>query len=81
MQPVIDDAAKMRLALWLSDTLGRSVVILHVAPLKGGGIQENWILEAEINGAPQSYVLRKDAPATIEASHSRRHEFAIIEAA
>jgi aminoglycoside phosphotransferase (APT) family kinase protein len=77
----MQQASQAQLQHWLSKTLGQTVRITDVMPLKGGGIQENWTVEVELDGAPQSYVLRKDAPATIEASHSRRHEFAIIKAA
>jgi aminoglycoside phosphotransferase (APT) family kinase protein len=66
---------------WLSETLDASVEIVNMARLKGGGIQENWTLDALVDGKPEAYVLRKDAPATIEASHGRRYEFALIKAA
>ncbi|MGL4635659.1 MAG: phosphotransferase family protein [Beijerinckiaceae bacterium] len=66
---------------WLGKTLDAPVQITALAALKGGGIQENWTVEAEVNSAPRAFVLRKDAPAKIEASHSRRDEFAVITAA
>ena len=81
MQSLMDEAAQARLQTWLSGALGCAATITAITPLKGGGIQENWTVEARVEGAAQRYVLRKDAPATIDASHSRRHEFAIIEAA
>ncbi len=73
--------ATTRLAEWIAGILGQEVRVTTVKPLKGGGIQENWTVEAEVAGAPRAFVLRKDAPATIEASHSRRNEFALIQAA
>ena len=73
--------AMARLSGWIADILGQEVRVSSMKPLKGGGIQENWTVEAEVGGEPRAFVLRKDAPATIEASHSRRNEFAIIQAA
>jgi aminoglycoside phosphotransferase (APT) family kinase protein len=74
-------AATEKLRLWLSDTLDTPVELTAVSRLKGGGIQENWTIEAIVGEERKAFVLRKDAPATIEASHSRRHEFALIKAA
>ncbi len=76
-----DQARQQTLARWLCDALGASVSIVSMAPLKGGGIQENWTVETLVNGNPRAFVLRKDAQSTIDASHSRRDEFAIIKAA
>ncbi len=73
--------ATARLAGWMAETLGQDVQVTGLKPLKGGGIQENWTVETIVEGSPRAFVLRKDAPATIEASHSRRDEFAIIEVA
>jgi aminoglycoside phosphotransferase (APT) family kinase protein len=76
-----DNASPIRLTGWLSEALDASVEITSMSRLKGGGIQENWTLEAKVDGDLKAYVLRKDAPATIEASHSRRSEFALTKAA
>jgi aminoglycoside phosphotransferase (APT) family kinase protein len=73
--------ALQRLARWLERVLACPVRVIALTPLKGGGIQENWTVEADVNGATRSFVLRKDAKATIEASHSRRDEFALVRAA
>ncbi len=70
-----------RLKLWFVVTFNVEVVISSITTLKGGGIQENWAVEALVNGEPRAFVLRKDAEATIDASHSRRNEFALITAA
>ncbi|MGL5137288.1 MAG: hypothetical protein ACRC7G_05920, partial [Beijerinckiaceae bacterium] len=66
---------------WLSASLGLPVEIGTMTPLRGGGIQENWTLDAVIDGTPRALVLRKDALATISASHSRRHEFQLLQVA
>jgi aminoglycoside phosphotransferase (APT) family kinase protein len=77
----MDEAALKRLGLWLSGQLGASAVIVTAVKLSGGAIQQNWLLGSEIGGQARELVLRKDAAATIGASHSRRDEFALIQAA
>jgi aminoglycoside phosphotransferase (APT) family kinase protein len=66
---------------WLSALLGAPCEVLEARPLAGGAIQENWLLQVTLHGAIREYVLRRDAPASIAASHSRREEFAILEVA
>lgn len=78
---MMDAQALPRLSDWLEMVLAHPVRITSMVPLKGGGIQENWSIEAEVNGALRAFVLRKDAQATIEASHARGDEFALIQAA
>ena len=51
---------------------------ISLTQLRGGAIQENWLLRANGHG---DYVLRTDAPATIRSSHSRAREFALVQAA
>ncbi len=50
-----------------------------LSPLRGGAIQENWLVRFERR--PQEYVLRTDAPATIRSSHTRAQEFELVRAA
>jgi aminoglycoside phosphotransferase (APT) family kinase protein len=71
-----DSTRHLALGHWLGGALSASMI-----PLKGGGIQENWTVDALVNGSPRAFVLRKDAPAKIDASHSRHDEFAIIKSA
>ncbi len=52
---------------------------LRLAALRGGAIQENWLVS--IAGHSTEYVLRTDAPATIRSSHTREQEFALVNAA
>jgi aminoglycoside phosphotransferase (APT) family kinase protein len=73
--------ALLRLSDWMEGIFACAVRVTALSPLKGGGIQENWTVEAQINGSARAFVLRKDAKATIDASHSRRDEFALIQAA
>ncbi|MGH6954250.1 MAG: phosphotransferase family protein, partial [Alphaproteobacteria bacterium] len=53
--------------------------------LAGGAVADNWLVEVEIAGGPRAgahrLVLRTDAPSAIAESHSRAHEFRILEAA
>jgi aminoglycoside phosphotransferase (APT) family kinase protein len=78
---MMDGAARERLAAWLAQTLGAPVAITAVERLKGGAIQENWLVDADVDGAPRGLVIRKDAPAAIAASHDRAAEFALLRTA
>jgi aminoglycoside phosphotransferase (APT) family kinase protein len=53
--------------------------------LSGGAIQENWLIEAQVDGGPWNgtlaAVLRTDAPSGVAASHSRAHEFTLLSTA
>lgn len=70
------------LQAWLAKALRvREVQIKTIEKLTGGAIQENWALTVDADGVPQKLVLRRDAPATVAASRSRREEFALISAA
>jgi aminoglycoside phosphotransferase (APT) family kinase protein len=75
---LMDDQACSRLAQWLGQALGTAVSVAAASRLSGGAIQENWQVEALVGGAPRVLVIRKDAAATIDASHSRADEFALI---
>jgi aminoglycoside phosphotransferase (APT) family kinase protein len=74
----MDEGARSRLAAWLAATLRERVDTLTISRLSGGAIQENWLVEAALASGPRSFVLRKDAPATIGASHGRAEEFALL---
>ena len=71
---------------WLCGAASASAVkILSVAPLSGGAIQENWLIECSIDGGPKSgrhaLVVRSDAPSGIATSLLRRQEFKVLRAA
>ena len=80
---MLDDALKSRLRTWLAERLNAPDLVVQVfEPLSGGSIQENWRLRcSHPNGAVREFVLRKDAPATIASSRTRREEYAIMKAA
>lgn len=53
--------------------------------LSGGSIQENWFIQAKVDGgafAPElKLVVRTDAPSGVSGSHCRAEEFALLKAA
>lgn len=62
-----------------------SVQIDRMQRLSGGAIQENWLLELQLEGGPhagqQRWVLRTDAPSSVDVSMSREQEFAVLQCA
>jgi aminoglycoside phosphotransferase (APT) family kinase protein len=66
------------LSAWLFRTLGDETVVTSLQRLKGGAIQENWLVETIVGGDPRGFVIRKDAPAVIDASLTRRNEFLLL---
>ncbi len=81
------DPARLRvLANWLAHRLAQPALqIVEVEPLAGGAIQENWRITCRLDQDPgaetRSFVLRRNATATIASSHSRAAEFALLTAA
>ena len=74
------------LSNWLAHRLGEpDLRITALEPLAGGAIQENWRLTCRFGSSPEaatrSFVLRRNAAATIGSSHSRAAEFALLAAA
>lgn len=74
------------LAEWMGQRFGaESVRLSEPTKMSGGAIQENWSLDATVDGGPLSgvlpLVLRTDAPSGVSVSHPRAHEFALLEAA
>jgi len=76
-----DPQAQARLAGFIAGAAGGPARILEALPLKGGAIQENWLVTAEIGGEVRDMVLRTDAPTGLAVSHGRAQEFAILRAA
>ncbi|MFW5834464.1 MAG: phosphotransferase family protein, partial [Pseudomonadota bacterium] len=66
---------KDRLAAWLTQALGRRVVIANLAKLGGGAIQENWALDLE---GGERLVLRTEAPSGVAVSWGKAEEYAIL---
>ncbi|MGH6932840.1 MAG: phosphotransferase family protein [Dongiaceae bacterium] len=81
-----DAAARERLSQFIrSASAARSVALTKVEPLRGGAIQENWAVDAELDGGSKAgrheLVLRADAATRVAASHGRTQEFALLCAA
>ena len=71
-----------RLAAWIAGHLGEpGLTIEESRALGGGSIQENRLVRCRIGESTRDLVLRRDAPATIASSRSRREEFRLLEAA
>lgn len=77
-------AAIDRLDAWLAGARpgGSLIRVRSLKPLAGGAIQENWLAETECADGEFAglggLVLRKDARATIAASHGRAEEFRLL---
>ena len=78
------------LARFLTGALGaRSASVTRLAKLGGGAIQENWAVDATVQGGPHdtkqggalALVLRTDSQSSVAVSHDRVREFAILSAA
>lgn len=74
------------LSHWLAGVAGaRRVRVVGLEKLSGGAIQENWALQAEVEGGAHSgtlhAVLRTDAGSQVSTSHGRADEFALFSVA
>ena len=79
----MENAARTRLANWLAAALQADAAeVLSMQALKGGAIQENWLVDVNLSGGrqlgPINLVLRKNAAAGIASSHDRTDEFALL---
>jgi aminoglycoside phosphotransferase (APT) family kinase protein len=78
----MDEAALLRLADWITGALGiRAVRIKTVELLKGGSIQQNWLINVAIGAQQSQLIVRTDAPAVIAESRSRAEEFVVLQCA
>lgn len=77
-KPDILEAAKVAaLEAWM----GPGSVIDRAELLGGGAIQQNWLLVGNVEAKPFEWVLRTDAASSLNMSHSRAHEFALLRVA
>jgi len=76
-----ESAVQSRLAAFIAAAAGRPARIAAAQPLRGGAIQENWLVTAQIGGKTEELVLRTDAPSSLAVSHGRAQEFALLRAA
>ncbi len=61
--------------------IGSSCVIERVQLLSGGAIQQNWLLVGSMDASPFAWVMRTDAASSLQMSHSRAQEFALLRVA
>ncbi|MBI3918968.1 MAG: phosphotransferase family protein [Betaproteobacteria bacterium] len=74
-----DPAARQRLTGFIARASGaRNARIIALARMSGGAVQENWALDAELDGEVRRWVLRTDAGAAVRESSSRAQEFAVL---
>ncbi len=78
--------SRAALESFLAEAAGADAArIAEARPLTGGAIQENWLLEVDFCGGPETgrrdLVLRTDSHAGVQASLSRPQEFALLRAA
>lgn len=74
------------LEAWLRETLGATrVEIARAEKLSGGAVQENWRIDALVDGGKyegaQRWVLRTDAAVSLAVSLNRTSEFGVLSAA
>ena len=86
MDQALDGAAHQRLQGFIAQAAGaQGAAILELRRLRGGAIQENWHLDADIAGGAFAgrlhAVLRTDAPSKIDESLNRAAEFALLKTA
>lgn len=79
-------APQLRVARFLEKAAGASrVEVLRWERLPGGAIQENVALDVRVHGGAHAgehrWVVRSDAPSRVPVSHSRPHEFALLQVA
>ena len=82
---LLNDEARARLARFLGEAAGGAATVTRSSRLGGGAIQENWLIELTVDGGPMAgahaLVLRTSPRQELAYSHSRIHEFALLEAA
>lgn len=67
---------------FIADASGAAEVrVDRIARLDGGAIQENWGIDAVVDGTAMDLVVRKNAPSGVSVSHGRAEEFALLRAA
>jgi len=77
----VDEAARTRLAAWLSEAAGAPVLVQEMALLSGGAVQQNWALDVLRGGQRDAWVLRTDNAAALSVSLPRTAEYALLRAA
>lgn len=72
-------AGESALARFIGASAGaRHVTIERAERMSGGAIQQNWLLDVQLDDRRAEFVLRTDGQSSLEMSHTRAHEFAIL---
>lgn len=82
----MNDGIRGALEGFIAQAAGAKAATIRKARLlSGGAIQENWLVEAEVDGGQYAGILdvvvRTDSPSGVAVSHSRAQEFALLKAA
>jgi aminoglycoside phosphotransferase (APT) family kinase protein len=77
---------RVALARFIAEqAIAPQVRIVDAVRLSGGAIQENWRVQAQIEGGAwdgaHAFVVRTDSPSGVAMSHGRSQEFALLRAA
>ena len=76
-----DEPTRERLARFVRERSGaKAVTITRLERMSGGAVQQNWAVDAELDGEKREWVLRIDAPASVPESLTRAQEFRVLEA-
>jgi aminoglycoside phosphotransferase (APT) family kinase protein len=74
-----DQIGDSPLARYIAASAGAQRATVERAELlSGGAIQQNWLLDVLVDDRLHELVLRTDGRSSLEMSHSRAHEFAIL---
>src|SRR3990170_4057488 len=81
----MDGETRARLEDFIRGASGaQRVAITSLARMSGGAVQQNWALDAALDGGvhagTQRWVLRMDAPARVAESLTRSEEFRVLKA-
>ena len=81
----MDEETRGRLEDFIRGASGaRRVAILSLERMSGGAVQQNWALDAQLDGGSHAgshrWVLRMDAPACVAESLTRSEEFRVLQA-
>jgi aminoglycoside phosphotransferase (APT) family kinase protein len=66
------------LARFIAAAAGVPAAVERVERMSGGAIQQNWLLDVALGGRRVQLVLRTDGHSSLDLSHSRAQEFAIL---
>jgi aminoglycoside phosphotransferase (APT) family kinase protein len=69
------------LARFISAAAGAPATIERAQRMTGGAIQQNWLLDVSLGERSTAFVLRTNGQSSLDMSHTRAQEFAILKVA